>query len=282
MSMEHPEKQKNAVKSVVDQVMDGIISQIIDGTLHPGDKLPTEMELCKQFGAGRNSVREAVKKLQAYGILYIKRADGTFVSENYNQKMLDPMLYSIILQKNSWQEFVELRSVIDIGTLNIIIQRNDITSFLPDLYRTFGELSAEMHSPEPSVDKVLELDSRFHTQIANAAQNPMVPEYMPRLTMPSRLETTRKVLAKGEEEIERFVELHRQLLSVIERRQVDEIAAAVQDPSIFGKKKPYGPPACRKRRAGDCEFTRWDVCAKMTLASFVKLLQCDMQGVFIQ
>ena len=109
MSMEHPEKQKNAVKSVVDQVMDGIISQIIDGTLHPGDKLPTEMELCKQFGAGRNSVREAVKKLQAYGILYIKRADGTFVSENYNQKMLDPMLYSIILQKNSWQEFVELR-----------------------------------------------------------------------------------------------------------------------------------------------------------------------------
>ena len=68
MSMEHPEKQKNAVKSVVDQVMDGIISQIIDGTLHPGDKLPTEMELCKQFGAGRNSVREAVKKLQAYGI----------------------------------------------------------------------------------------------------------------------------------------------------------------------------------------------------------------------
>ena len=83
-----------------------------------------------------------------------------------------------------------------------------------DRYRTFGELSAEMHSPEPSVDKVLELDSRFHTQIANAAQNPMlatITEYITRLTMPSRLETTRKVLAKGEEEIERFVELHRQL-----------------------------------------------------------------------
>lgn len=147
---------------------------------------------------------------------------GTFVSENYNQKMLDPgCCTAIILQKNSWQEFVELRSVIDIGTLNIIIQRNDITSFLPDLYRTFGELSAEMHSPEPSVDKVLELDSRFHTQIANAAQNPMlatITEYITRLTMPSRLETTRKVLAKGEEEIERFVELHRQLLSVIERQ----------------------------------------------------------------
>ena len=91
----------------------------------------------------------------------------------------------------------------------------------------------------PLVDEVLELDSRFHTQIANAAQNPMlatITEYITRLTLPSRLETTRKVLAKGEEEIERFVELHRQLLSVIERRQVDEIAATVQDHYIFWKK----------------------------------------------
>ena len=89
------------------------------------------------------------------------------------------------------------------------------------------------------MDKVLELDSRFHTQITNAAQNPMlatITEYITRLTLPSRLETTRKVLAKGEEEIERFVELHRQLLSVIERRQVDEIAATVQDNYIFWKK----------------------------------------------
>ena len=144
-------------KSVVDQVMDGIISQIISGELTPGGKLPTEMELCRQFGAGRNSVREAVKKLQAYGLLYIKRADGTFVSEKYNRKMLDPMLYSLILQHNSWKDFVELRAVIDIGTLNIIVQRTDINTFLPELYRTYGELSAELHSPEPSLERVLEL-----------------------------------------------------------------------------------------------------------------------------
>ena len=63
MSMEHPEKQKNAVKSVVDQVMDGIISQIIDGTLHPGDKLPTEMELCKPV----SYTHLDVYKRQVYG-----------------------------------------------------------------------------------------------------------------------------------------------------------------------------------------------------------------------
>ena len=146
------------------------------------------------------------------------------------------MRYSIILQKNSWRDFVELRSVIDIGTLNVVIQREDIASFLPDLYWTFGELSAELHSSTPSVDRVLELDSRFHTQIAGAAQNPMletITEYITRLTLPSRYETTRRVLEQGD--VDRFVELHRQLLAVIERRQADQIARTVQDHYIFWK-----------------------------------------------
>ena len=223
-------------KSVVDQVMDGIIRQIISGELVPGGKLPTEMELCRQFGAGRNSVREAVKKLQAYGILYIKRADGTFVSETYNRKMLDPMLYSLILQHNSWKDFVELRAVIDIGTLNIIVQRTDINSFLPELYRTYGELSAELHSPEPSLERVLELDMKFHSRIAGAANNPMletITEYITLLTLPSRRETTRKVMESGE--IDNFVELHRRLLTVIERHQTEEIVRAGQDHYVYWK-----------------------------------------------
>ena len=229
-------QKKEAAKSVVDLVVDGIISDIIDGRLLPGSKLPTEMELCQQFGVGRNSVREAVKKLQAYGILYIKRADGTFVNENYNQKMLDPMLYSIILQKNSWQDFVALRAVIDVGTLNVILMRQDVAAFLPDLYRTYGELSAEMHAPTPSVERALELDSQFHTCIADAAQNPMlstITEYITRLTLPSRLETTRRVIEDGD--IERFVDLHRQILTIIERRQIDLIPQTVQDHYIFWK-----------------------------------------------
>lgn len=228
--------ERQTDKSVVDQVVDGIISEIIDGRLTPGGKLPTEMELCAKFGAGRNSVREAVKKLQAYGILYIKRADGTFVSENYNRKMLDPMLYNIILQKNSWRDFVELRAVIDIGTLNVIVQRQDIPAFLPELYHTFGALSAELRTPQPSIDRVLELDNQFHTRITDAAQNPMlttITEYITRLTLPSRLETTRRVMEQGD--IEHFVDLHRQLLTVIERRQLDLIPQTVQDHYVFWK-----------------------------------------------
>ena len=85
--------------SVVEQVKDWIIEQLIRGTLRPGDRLPTEAELCAQLGASRNSVREAVKQLEAYGVVYIKRADGTFVTEGFQPRMLSPVLYSILLRQ---------------------------------------------------------------------------------------------------------------------------------------------------------------------------------------
>lgn len=90
---------ENSKTSAVDYVVDCITNEIISGELHPGDRLLTEPELSAKYGVGRNSVREAIKQLQAFGILFIKRADGTFVTDSYQQPMLDPMLYSLILKK---------------------------------------------------------------------------------------------------------------------------------------------------------------------------------------
>ena len=223
-------------KSVVDKVVDMIVNLIIQGEIAPGEKLPTEMELCAMSGAGRNSVREAVKKLQAYGILYIRRADGTYVSENYDQKMLDPMLYSLILKKNSWNDFVGLRAAIDIGTMHMIVQRGDIAKILPTLYGIIGEMSAELHSENPSVEKVLEQDSRFHMLIAQAGENPMlttITEYITRLTIPSRYETTEKVIKSGD--IAEFIRLHLQIVAVIENRQSEKIVETVQNHYVYWK-----------------------------------------------
>lgn len=234
--MQENGKKGTEEKSVVDKVVDMIVNQIIQGELAPGDKLPTEMELCEKTGAGRNSIREAVKKLQAYGIVYIRRADGTYVSENYNQKMLDPMLYSLILKKNSWKDFVELRSAIDIGTLHLIVQRGDIRKLLPKLYEIIGKMSAELHSEKPSVERVLELDTKFHTMIAQAGDNPMlttITEYITRLTLPSRYQTTEKVIQSGQ--IAEFVQLHLQLLMVIENRQSEKIVETVQNHYVYWK-----------------------------------------------
>ena len=155
-------------RSVVDKVTDGIVSGIISGRFQPGSKLPTEVELCREYEAGRNSVREAVKKLEANGVVYIKRADGTFVSESYNQKLLDPMLYQIILRKNSWKDFVQLRAVIEIGTLNVILEKELEQKKIQKLYEIQEKMQIVLNEPKPDPDKIMEADTEFHTGIAES------------------------------------------------------------------------------------------------------------------
>ena len=221
-------------RSVVDKVTDGIVSGIISGRFQPGSNLPTEVELCREYEAGRTSVREAVKKLEANGVVYIKRADGTFVSESYNQKLLDPMLYQIILRKNSWKDFVQLRAVIEIGTLNVILEKELEQKKIQKLYEIQEKMQIVLNEPKPDPDKIMEADTEFHTGIAELSENPQIvtiTEYITRLTVPSRLEAIRKVIEKGE--VEHFAELHRQILEVISKREKDKIVRTVTDHYVY-------------------------------------------------
>lgn len=221
-------------KSVVDRVVDGIVSEIISGEFQPGSKLPTEVELCRQYEAGRNSVREAIKKLEANGVVYIKRADGTFVSETYNQKLLDPMLYQIILKKNSWKDFVQLRAVIEIGTLNVILENDPDEEKIRNLYEIQEKMEAALNEKEPDPNRIMETDTEFHAGIAALSDNPQIvtiTEYITRLTVPSRLEAICKVIKKGE--VSHFAELHREILEVISKREKDKIVQTVTDHYVY-------------------------------------------------
>lgn len=228
--------ENGSKKSAVDYVVDRITGEIISGELHPGDRLPTETELSEKYGVGRNSVREAIKQLQAFGILFIKRADGTFVTDSYKQPMLDPMLYSLILKKKDWSDFVQLRSVIDIGTLYVALAKPDVVQIVPRLTELVKETAEEMHQPEPSVDRILELDLEFHRTIAQTLSNPQVDtvtSYIAKLTIPSRRETVQKWLDDGE--TERFLELHMKIVDVIAERNTSRIVQAVEEHYVYWK-----------------------------------------------
>lgn len=227
---------ENGKTSAVDYVVDCITNEIISGELHPGDRLPTEPELSAKYGVGRNSVREAIKQLQAFGILFIKRADGTFVTDSYQQPMLDPMLYSLILKKRDWSDFVQLRAVIDIGTLHVALADPDVVQIVPRLKELVEETATEMRKKEPSVEKILELDLEFHQTIAQKLGNPQVDtvtSYIAKLTIPSRRETVQKWL--DDNETEQFLELHMQIVDVIARRDTSRIVQAVEEHYVYWK-----------------------------------------------
>lgn len=223
--------------SVVDSIKDWLIDQLIKGNLKPGDRLPTEAELCANLGAGRNSVREAIKQLEAYGVLYIRRADGTYVADKFDPKMLSPVLYSLILQSSSWGDFVDLRRAIDIGTFYVLIDKKPDSDELQKLKESLDTLEELVASETPDVRQITEADCAFHNQIIGMTKNPQLitlSEYINRLTVPSREKTTENVIKTGN--LTQYIKLHRQLYHIVQNSKKQEIEQAVLDHYVFWEK----------------------------------------------
>ena len=161
-------------KSVVQTVVDSITKVIISGELKPGDKIPTEMELAESFGVGRNSIREAIKILVYYGILEIRRAEGTFVCNGFNKIMIDPMVYGVILhQSEDYVNLMELREMMEAGVLRLAIAKYDETE-LEKLREKLDILRKEIEKGPDNIENVFIADNVFHDTVSEMGHNPIV------------------------------------------------------------------------------------------------------------
>ena len=62
------------------QIAEDLRKQISSGALEPGSKLPTELELRSRYGASRNTVRDAIKRLTGQGLIETRPGQGTYVT----------------------------------------------------------------------------------------------------------------------------------------------------------------------------------------------------------
>jgi GntR family transcriptional repressor for pyruvate dehydrogenase complex len=221
-------KSSLANKSVVERVVDQITNAIINGELKPGDKIPTEPELCETFGVGRNSIREAIKVLEAYGVLEIRRAEGTFIRQDYNYKMLYPILYGIILQKDSQGQIVNLRKVIDIGILQVAVKAMGDKE-IGKLQEILQEMRAELEKEQPSPTTIFDIDVTFHSAIVNVLDNALLESigyYVDKITRSTRVMAIINVLEHGDRE--EFIELHQEIIDMLKSKKEDTIFEIVQ------------------------------------------------------
>lgn len=223
-------------QSVVERVISQLTNAIISGELKPGDRVPTEAVLSETLQVGRNSIREAIKILVSFGVIYIKRPDGTFVSESYNQKMLDPMLYGIILQKDAAEDIIELRKVLDIGILQVAISKLS-NEQINQIEEELKKLIDIIHEDHIEVELVLEADIIFHMAIVKAIDNELLESmynYVDRITIPSRTRATNLIL--DSQKISDFVKLHEEIIDLIRNKDVLKISDIVEEHYYFWQK----------------------------------------------
>jgi DNA-binding FadR family transcriptional regulator len=97
---------------------------IVENALRPGDPLPSESELARQLGVGRNSVREAVKSLEAVGILDVRVGSGLLVKELTLDPVLDYLAYVTLLDLKRVADVRDIRMYLEKGLVDRVIDRS--------------------------------------------------------------------------------------------------------------------------------------------------------------
>lgn len=214
------------MKSASDIVVERLTEAIIDGQINPGDKIPTEPELASSFCVGRNTVREAVRTLVAYGILEIRHPEGTFVCRTFKPQTINPLIYSMILQKKeSYQDLIGLRQCIEFGTLQVIMEQGLNPEDAENLRQIAVSIERELDEPNPDPKLICRTDIAFHDAIAKATRNDLivtVNEMLSKLTYGSRIRTIEQCIREHDRKY--LVDIHFEILKILEERDTDAIA----------------------------------------------------------
>ncbi|WP_299780585.1 FadR/GntR family transcriptional regulator [uncultured Formosa sp.] len=161
---------KSNLKSYNQEVLNSIISKIRDlinyKNLELGDKLPSERMLSEKFGVSRSVVREAIQKLEFYGLLESIPQSGTFVA-NIGTIGMNGMIDSISrLKSPDFKSLVETRILLELKTAGFAASRRTDR----DLIQIKNALDGYCEKVLKGEDAVQE-DLLFHLAIADACDN---------------------------------------------------------------------------------------------------------------
>ncbi|MBU2882527.1 GntR family transcriptional regulator [Psychrosphaera sp. B3R10] len=104
---------KVVATKVSEQVAAQLEKLIIDGTYGAGSKLASERDLAAQYGVSRPSVRDAIKKLEARGIVTRKQGGGTFVCNQLDAPLAEPLFELLANSPESHYDLLEFRCALE-------------------------------------------------------------------------------------------------------------------------------------------------------------------------
>ncbi len=158
-----PETSTN-YKKIVDDVLD----QINHGQLQKGDKLPTELCLATKFDVSRTCVREAIKSLEAMGIVQSIQGSGSYITNTPELSINRPICALFALSNGTLENVLDLRIVLETDVCRDII-RNATDEEIARVCAL-----ADYDYISTPLDQQSVLDSQFHNALMRMSHNALI------------------------------------------------------------------------------------------------------------
>jgi GntR family transcriptional regulator, transcriptional repressor for pyruvate dehydrogenase complex len=207
--------------SISDEIAKQIMDLISRGELKPGDHLPSERELCKDFGASRSSLREALRCLSIVGVLNARVGEGTSVAEDGEKFLRKIIEWRLITERHDIENLLEVRMALE-GVSAANTARHATAEQVEELRKLVAKMRASLKDEKTFA--ALDLD--FHVAMAEASGNELVFDLIA-LVRGQLLKALHKVLVVPHA-LPLALKEHAAIFGAIERRDPDGAREAMQ------------------------------------------------------
>ncbi|WP_030907352.1 FadR/GntR family transcriptional regulator [Streptomyces sp. NRRL F-5126] len=159
------------------EVQQRVKALILERGLAAGDPMPTEVDLMEELDVSRNSLREALKALQAVGIVEIRHGFGTYVGHRSLGALVDELTFhgrmSLGQRPGDLAHLVQIREVLERGLVEQVLRAASES----DLAR-LGDVMARMEAEAADGEVSPEVDRLFHEVLYEPLHNPLVSQLL--------------------------------------------------------------------------------------------------------
>jgi GntR family transcriptional regulator, transcriptional repressor for pyruvate dehydrogenase complex len=207
-------KNEKVSELIAQQIKDSILN----GTMKPGDRLPPVRKLVEHFEASPASVREALKSIEASGLVTIKPGSGVFVAELSSKPMGECLTSILRIRKTSIDEITQARVILEPAIVRLA-SKNRSPEDLDKLGQNIRESSRLTESRLSGHAKNIE----FHALVAEATHNVILI-----LTAQTVLDALREITLEIKDSpfrlnvVREIVNIHTEIVKAIKKKDVDK------------------------------------------------------------
>lgn len=182
--------------ALVHEVIDRIREYIIENGLQPGDRIPTERELCTQLGVGRSTVREALTVLEVLGAVSRKTKVGTVVSEIDFAVVASIIRFLVVRTDKDLGDLFEARRLIEVNMLPLV-QENWTEASKTSLNEALARHAQAIKRGEDAIAE----DVAFHETLVACSGNMFVRHYAAMIREFFRVPSVRSPITAEQKEL---------------------------------------------------------------------------------
>ncbi len=221
MSKVPPPSRRPVQKSAA--VAERLEKAILGGKFALGDRLPSEAELGERFGASRTVIREALKRLNARGIVQTINGSGSYVSSvTVGDLQASLQRYTAMMQPgHDFTELFDLRILLEAGAAAMLAESGDAAA-----HAAVAAAIAEMDAVRDDVPRFADADINFHLGVVKATGNSLL------MAIHAAIEPLMRRLAsemyRDTRKTDGIFAEHRKILDAITGRDPDAAAQAMR------------------------------------------------------